>query len=611
MRYYTRKRIKAQEFDETVTSIQTCCVESCFLPRIEKKHDILKARNLFKNFGSSNLKEVVHMSESNERNLNNSMPEEAENKENTMEETLKEVQTEAIDDKENAPRGESVSASEEEKPAVKKKSKKKRRRKAVAVLLTVFLLIIALAFGAVAGYTYGRDMVMERLEESEALVAELTAALEEAQATPVYDVFEEELTQENREALDDLAGTAFNEDGDATVLMGEEIFGGNADAASGAAPVVVAEFNGGQLMSDEVAREYGEQMTSFVFAGYSEEEIASVLLDEVLKYMVSDHVLEAHAKEMGLYALTDADRAQIEAEAQANYDEQLAFYRDFVNTEGMTDEEATGAVKAYMLNEAGITLDIIRSELEEGWWAQKIYDEITKDVTVDDAALQAAYEELLAQQKESFEAYPDDFEFAQMNGETIVYNLPGYRAVRMLLLGFEDPQAYEAVSVLSEELTELDAQADAQMISEYRAEIDGFYAGPEARAQEILAQLKNGAEFSELLISVGDDAGMKDANLSKTGYYISEKSMLWAPEVISAAMALKNPGDISGVVRMADGVCILEYVGQVQAGEVSLEDVKEEMQRETLDSAKYNAYEQQLNKWLEEANVKYYPERMQ
>lgn len=551
------------------------------------------------------------MSEQNERNLNNSMPETAENKENPVEEAVEAVQAEAFDDKENAPRGEAAPVQEPEKPAGKKKGRKKRRKKAVAALVMVLLLVIALAGGTVLGYTHGCNIYMERLEAAEAQVAELTAALEEALATPVYDAFEEELTQENLEALDDLAGTAFTEDGDATVLMGEEIFGGSDSGAGSEPPVVVAEFNGGQLMSDEVAREYSEQMTTFVFAGYSEEEVASVLLDEVLKYMVSDRVLEAHAKEMGLYELTDADRAQIEEEAQANYDEQLQFYRDFVNTSGMTEEEATGAVKAYMQSEAGVTLEILRSELEEGWWAQKIYDEITKDITVDDAALEAAYRELLAQQKQSYESYPDDFEFAQMNGETIVYNLPGYRAVRMLLLGFEDAQAYEAVSVLGEEIAELNPETDAQLIAEYQAEIDGFYAAPEARAKEALAQLQGGADFGELIASAGDDMGMRDEDLLRTGYYVSEKSMLWSPELISAAMALKQPGDVSGAVRMADGVCILEYVGEVQAGEVPLENVKDALRHETLDSAKYSAYEEQMNKWLEEANVRYYPERMQ
>ena len=75
------------------------------------------------------------MSEVNERNLNNSMPEEAENKENTMEEAVETVQVETAEDKENAPRGESSPAPEAEKPAGKKKSKKKRSEEAGAVRL--------------------------------------------------------------------------------------------------------------------------------------------------------------------------------------------------------------------------------------------------------------------------------------------------------------------------------------------------------------------------------------------------------------------------------------------------------------------------------------------
>lgn len=563
---------------------------------------------IYLKFEFINLKGVVRMSEMNERNLNEGLAEAAENKEIMQEST--QMQTETVGDTENAPRGEEMPPVEKEKSGKKKKNRKKRKGKAAACAATALLLIIALAFGAVAGYTYGRNVGAQRLEAAEAQIAELTAALQEAQEAPAYDAFSEELTRENREALDDLAGTAFSEDGDATVLMGEEIFGETQDDAN-AAPVVVAEYDGGQLMSDEVAREYGEQMTNFVFAGYSEEELASVLLDEVLRYMVSDRVLEAHAKEMGLYELTDADRTQIEAEAQEHYAEQLAFYRDFVDTDGMTEEEATGAVKAYMQNDAGVTLEGIRSELEESWWAQKVFDEITKDVRVDDAAVEAAYTERIAKQKESYEAYPDDFEFAQRNGETIVYNLTGYRAVRMLLFGFEDAAAYEAVSVLTDEINELNAQTDAEQIAKDQAQIDAFYASAEVRAQDALAQIAGGTDFETLLIESGDDAGMKDENLRETGYYISENSLLWSQEVISAAMALENIGDISAAVRTPDGVCILEYVGEVQAGEVPLENVKEALQRDTLENAKYSAYEAQVNEWLEAANAKYYPERMQ
>ena len=52
--------------------------------------------------------------------------------------------------------------------------------------------------------------------------------------------------------------------------------------------MVVAEFGDGQtLMSDEVMEAYGEELTSYIFSGYSEEEVAETVLDEVLRDMVT------------------------------------------------------------------------------------------------------------------------------------------------------------------------------------------------------------------------------------------------------------------------------------------------------------------------------------
>lgn len=553
------------------------------------------------------------MGELNERNLKNVVPEAADDTEilKTAEEneTSETAQADALTERERASSKES--ASEEIKPVEKKKGKKKRRRRGVAVPVTAVLLVLALLFGAVLGYAVGRGVGGRRLEEARALITELSAALEEASAAPTYDVFEEELTDENRAALENLSGSAFLADnGDATFLMGEDSLIA-ADETTAEAPVVVAEYNGGQIMSDEAAREYSEQMAGFIFDGYSEEEIADILLDEVLRYMVSDRVLEAHAKEMGIYELTDEDRAQIEAEAVENYGEQMEFYRGFVDTKGMTEEEANGAVKAYMQESVGVTLDGLTAELENGWWMQKIYDEMTKDVSVSDAEVQAAYDELLARQKESFEAYPDDFEFAQRNGEIIVYNLSGYRAVRMLLFGFDDLQDGEEAAALLDELKELNPETAAEQIAEYQARLEEIFASLQTRAQEALNELQTGADFCELMERLGEDEGMTDAALREKGYYVSVDSPLWSQEVISAAMALENAGDISGMVRTADGVCILQYVGEVPAGEVALEEVRAELAQETLEGKRYSAYENQLEQWLEEADAVYYPERMQ
>lgn len=547
------------------------------------------------------------MSEQNERNLEPIAPEAAEAQ--AAADPGAQAHADIPDDRENAPRGAQKAAPDaEKKPRPKKK--KKRKKSGIALPLVAALVAVALIFGLAAGYGIGRSTLLDRLETAQQRVEALEAAVDANADTPAYDPFKEELTGANQDALNDLSGDALVEDGDASALLGEDGFGGE-DAASAEGAVVVAEYDGGQLMSSEIAQEYEAQMALYAFSGFDEEEVAGTVLNEVLRSMVSDRVLEAHAREMGLYELNADDHSKIEAEATANYNELLDFYRDYVNTDGMTEEEATGAVKAYLLEAEGASYESLRAELEANWWRNKVFDAITQDVVVSDAALQSAYETKLAEQKESFEAYPDDYEFAQMNGEIIVYNLPGYRAVKMLLLGFDDIDDIDAVEALEGEIAALDAGTDAEQIAQLWAQIDGYYAGPEARMQSVLAELQGGADFDAMIDAYGTDEGMRNAALRAEGYYVAENSLLWPQEMISAAMALEQAGEISAPVRMGDGVCVLQYIGEVDAGEVPLDQVRGALADETLESMRYDAYEAQLDAWLEDAQVKYYPERMQ
>ena len=142
-------------------------------------------------------------------------------------------------------------------------------------------------------------------------------------------------------------------------------------------------------------------------------------------------------------------------------------------------------------------------------------------------------------------------------------------------------------------------------------QIDACYAEAEARAKNALEALSGGADFDALIVELGDDEGMRDENLRASGYYVSADSLLWPGEIVSAAMALEAPMDISGAIRTGDGVVILQYLGEVEAGAVPLADVRDAIEADALEEARYAAYEAQVNAWLEEADVKYYPERMQ
>lgn len=505
----------------------------------------------------------------------------------------------AVPQRENAPRR------REDRPSPqrgKRRGKRRRRRSRIALQAAVVLLAFALLFGIVLGYAVGRSAGIRQASQAGAQPDALNTLAPQDAAMPSA----EQIEAENAAALSALSGEDEQTDGDSALLMGIEDFGTESGASVPAEGEgeVVAEFNGGQLYSGEVLEEYNAELARYVFEGYSEADVSQGLLDEVLENMVAERVLELHAQELGLYELTAEDEAQIAAQAQQDYEEQVRYYRSLVRTEGMSDEETEAAAREELLANEGVSLETLEADIKAGWWMEKLYDALVADVTIGSSEIVTAYNEALADQKERFLASAEDYETAQLSGEVIVYNLPGYREIKMLSLPFDSFDAIEKVDDLTLTMANLDAQADAGQIAALQAEIDACYAPLESLAEQILAEFTAGTDFDSLVKTYGDSA---DAD----SCYICADSALWTQEVIDAAMALRVPGDVSAAVRTGDGVYLLQYVGDVPEGTVSMNDVYDAISAQTLETAQYMAYENRINSWIEEADAKFYPERLQ
>ena len=486
-----------------------------------------------------------------------------------------------------------------EKPARRPK-KKKRRKGRVSVRLAALLVVVSMAFGIIVGYAVGRATATARLSAAEQRINELTDATEEAGRTEI-DVFTDSISAENRAALADLSGMSM-QSSEENVFLGEEgedVFTGISESVL-ADPVVVAEFNGGSIMSDEVSSEYNQRLTGYIFSGYTEEEIAAKLLDEVMQDMVAERVLKAQAEKLGLLTLTAADTQQIAAQAQAEYDAETELYKSFVYVDGMTDLEVVAAAQAFLEESGGVNLESIRAGIEQDWWQQKLKNEVVKDVQVGSTEILAAYNARLDEQKESFTADPAEFEAAQKRGDVILYNLSGYRAVKPLFIRMSDGLAGEAAE-LQGALELLGSDGDAAQAAEIQARLDECDASVEAQAQDVLSRLSAGESFDSLLAQYGDGTGV---------CYVKAGSASLPAEVVSVAMEMTAPGQLSAIIRVENGVCILQYVGEVQGGAVDMAAVYDAITAEALAEAQDIAYEAQVTAWLEEAAPKYYPELM-
>lgn len=499
--------------------------------------------------------------------------------------------------RENAPREQSA------RPEGEGTKGKRRRRARINLQAAVVLLVVALVFGVVLGYAVGRNAGDKRAREAEALLAEANAALEAQRQAEAEVISAQQAEDENAAALAALSGEDGQPDGDADLLMALETFPDGTEADVGDDDeVVAAEFQGGQLLGSEVLDRYNAEMARYAFEGYSEADVSQGLLNQVMEDMVYERVLEAHARELGVYELSDADEQQIAAEAQESYAEQLRACEGIVRTEDMSDAEAEEAAKAYLLENEGVSLESVEAELKDGWWMDKLFDALTADVTVSAGDIVTVYNETLADQQERFPGNPEEYEVSKLSGEVIAYNLPGYREVKMICLPFDSLDALTAVDDLTLTLAGLDAGADAAQIAEIQAQIDAYYAPLEAQAEQLLKELESGASFDSLMAQHGDDAET---------CYICADSSLWTQAVIDGAMALGKPGDVSAAIRTDDGVRILQYAGDVPAGTVSMNDIYDEVSAQTLDTARQMAFETQVNAWMDAAGAKYYPERLQ
>lgn len=496
----------------------------------------------------------------------------------------------------------------------KKPASRSRRRRARGVpgALVAVLLIIAVFFGGLAGFVVANktNTIQPKLDAANARITELENILtmmgfSEGISNPTDFIFDD--TDSSDEAAH-LAGETGDEP---NILANEDTLAGAMLEETGE-EIVVAEFNGGTLLSSEVIGPYNDQIATEAF-GYGNTEIdAGETLMMVMENLVADKICYLKAESLGLTTLTDADKQAILESCEYDYKEQADFYRDSVDLTGMTAEEADAAVAAYLQDEIGISMESMVEEATLAYWRAKLFAEVTKDVTVAPEEIQSAYDALLADQQKRFSEYPDDYEFAIMSGETIAYNLEDYRYIKHILLTFDDPEVATKVEDLYYQISELDPASDMEKISALQTELNGYYTDLDAQAEAIVAELNGGADFDALIAQYGEDEAMDYEPVKSTGYIISSTSVnQFSEDFIEACMMLQNVGDVSVPVHSVGGVHIIKYLGDTVPGAVPIDSIRSILEAEVLAEKQDSAYVEQEAQWIAEAAPKYYPENLQ
>ncbi len=361
-----------------------------------------------------------------------------------------------------------------------------------------------------------------------------------------------------------------------------------------------AEFDGGHVTVEAASAEYGYRAYYYRLFGIDPADYVDDLKMEVLRDLAEDAVLAYKAREFGVYELDDAARAELEKTAQAQLDELVDYYRAYRYQEGMTEEEVTQSTLEYLAGE-GYTLAGIVESLTAQAWRGRLYDYVTADITMSEEELASYYNTLCMSQQMMFTTDYSEYEYTQAEGSPILWNPRSVRAVRYALVAFapEDVAEYNAL------MARLEESADEENL----AQIEALYASLTPRAEEICSRARAGESFLGLIDEYSRDGTFAAEPWRSRGMYVCEESSSFSAEFVEAAMALPAPGSISDPVRSGDGLLVLEYLADVPAGAVPMEDVREELEHAALEEKKDVRYNDTVEKWLEEANIRFYPER--
>ena len=271
-------------------------------------------------------------------------------------------------------------------------------------------------------------------------------------------------------------------------------------------PVPKSEYD---ALLAQARRSYENQKREFPKAGSQEYQ---TLRSQVVRLLVQRAQFEQEADELGIEVTEKQVDARLERIIGQYFGGDLKRYRAQLRTQGLTEQQVRAEIRAQIVSEG-------------------IFNKVTKDAKVDDAAIAKFYEENKAQ-----------------------YSRPESREVRHILVKSR------------------------------------------ARAVEIAAQLKAGADFGELAKKFSQDPGSK----ANGGKLTISKGQAVAPFDQTAFLLERNA--ISGPVKTQFGYHIIQPLADVTPAKVTpLKEVKESIRQQLQQTRKNEA----MTKWVEETSEEY------
>ena len=407
------------------------------------------------------------------------------------------------------------------------------------------------------------------------------------------------------------------------------------------------------ITKDKVKAEVQNQLDSMAyyyslygssFDATSAENIAAAQ-EEAVNALKEDLALTAKAAELGLDQLTAEEEEKAKTSAQESYDSALDYVKtNMLQDSGLEGEELDKAA-ADKLTELGVSLDAYIESAKKTAVDDKLREYAIKDVAVTDEEIKTEYDSRVEKDKETYGENAGSWASAANNGTTLYYTPAGVRRVKQILTKFKDEDqtaiddakkaqtdantavtaANAKVSAAQETLDtegiteEIQTQAEADLkaaneeLEKANTDLDAANKAVEdatnkafeniaADADEILKQLKDGADWQTLMDEKNQDPGMKS---NEMGYAVATGMTGFDSAFVDAAMALAKPGDVSDKIKGSNyGYYIIRYDSDEAEGPTALDTVKESISSSLLTKKQNETYNAAVEQWVEEAGIK-------
>ena len=395
------------------------------------------------------------------------------------------------------------------------------------------------------------------------------------------------------------------------------------------AQIVATYGEDGIIWLEDAQAEYDNMNAQYAAYGMdlASMGMADMAKVSVVEAAVEDAVIKAKAEELGLAEIDEATMTEMEAMAQETLNYYVEYYlsQAYADAEEITDEMTAEAI-AYW-ESTGTSLEAIMNSYIDSEIYQAVEEYAFKDVVVNEEDIQAAYQEMIEDNKD---AYTDDatYNSDRTNAEAIAWNPEGYRAVKHVLVKFDDEQSARYTE-LQNQLSSLNAEKEAienpaeeteeaaepRAIDEINAdiaacamEVEALYSQLLPTAEEVIEKFNAGTSFEDLIAEYNADPGMTSEPTASQGYAVREGSTYWDPAFTEGAMSIEAIGGISQPVYGSYGIHVIYYMADVPAGEVALDEIRDTVEQNALSDKQNAAYSGLIDSWMEEMHVEYYYE---